>query len=786
VTRTFKIQHSLKGFLAVAAGMLPLAGAAAPDDAGLFKRHATGFFEQHCVDCHDGGTAKGGVNLEKADAAMAGKDQTDLWARIYDRVAKGEMPPPKKAQPAPAERQQFLTAAYPRLIAADRARREVTQRRLNRTEYENTVRDLLAIDIELKHYLPDDQQAGGFDNNGDALALSTEQMQGYLEAARVAVDAAIVTKEQPKTETTTVDSLREVQKYIDSGDFGYVDGRIVTYTTTDTDYSKISTRAKRTPVRGRYRFRFQAAAHNTTGLGFFSVSASNFAGVGAKSANLGYFEVGPEPKMFEVEAVLDAKCAVQFFPLGLPGYVRKKEGAKFAGVGFGPVEITGPLIEEWPPKSHTTLLGSVDLKTGTAEDAEQIVRKFVPRAFRRAATEDEVQRYVGLAKKGLEEKRSFHDSLRTALIAVLCSPNFVYIREDARPTMARVSDTELASRLSYFLWSTMPDPTLLELASKNQLSKPDVLAAQVERMFKDPKAAALVTNFTGQWLRLRQINDTTPDKKLYTKFDELLQMSMVREGEDFFRQMITENLPAVNLLDSDWAMLNQRLAEHYGLPAVEGLAMRKVKLPPDSIRGGVLTQAGVLKVTANGTTTSPVLRGVWVLENILGNATPPPPPNTGGIEPDIRGATTIREELDKHRNVESCMSCHRKIDPPGFALESFDPIGDYRENYLRWVVHNEEKGYGTVKPGAKVDASGQLLSGEKFADIREFKKLLVQQRGAFAHCLTEKLLTYGLGREMGFSDRQAIDAIVKQTDARGGGLRTLIHYVIQSETFAKR
>ena len=332
----------------------------------------------------------------------------------------------------------------------------------------------------------------------------------------------------------------------------------------------------------------------------------------------------------------------------------------------------------------------------------------------------------------------------------------------------------------------MPDPELLQAATSGQLRQPAMLRAQTERMLKSPKANELVTNFTGQWLRLRLINDTVPDKNLYKKFDELLQMSMVREGEAFFRQILTDNLPISDLLDSNWAMLNQRMAEHYGVSDVKGLEMRKVALPKDSPRGGVLTQAGVLKVTANGTTTSPVLRGVWVLENILGQHTPPPPPNTGGIEPDIRGAATIREQLDKHRSIESCMPCHRKIDPPGFALESFDPIGDYRANYLRWVVHNEEKGYGTVKPGAAVDASGQLLSGEKFTDIREFKKLLVARKDQFAHCLTEKLLSYGLGREMGFSDRASIDQITKRVAANGAGLRTLIHEIVQSETFANR
>lgn len=261
---------------------------------------------------------------------------------------------------------------------------------------------------------------------------------------------------------------------------------------------------------------------------------------------------------------------------------------------------------------------------------------------------------------------------------------------------------------------------------------------------------------------------------------------MVWESEGFFRQLIQDDLPIVNLLDSNWAMLNQRLAEHYGIPGVHGMTVRKTPLPPNSVRGGVLTQAGVLKVTANGTTTSPVLRGVWVLASVLGQTTPPPPPNAGGIEPDIRGATTIREQLDKHRHVESCSVCHRKIDPPGFALESFDPIGEYREKYLRWNVTNAEKGWGNVQQGAKVDASGKLATGETFDDIRQFKKLLVARQDDFARCLTGKLLTYGLGREMGFSDRDAIAAIIKQADAHDRGLRSLIHAIAESEMFATR
>ncbi len=751
------------------------------------KTQAGAFFDKHCLECHDAEIKKGGLNLERVDYGMAGRAQTDLWTSIHDRMAKGEMPPAKQVQPAKAELEQVLAVIRPALITADRAGREVVQRRLNRSEYENTIHDLLAVDLELKDLLPEDQKAGGFDNNGEALAVSTEQMQGYLAAARRAIDAAIVTSERPKTETFKVDSIREVKPYFADGSYSLVDDRVVIFTSSDnSSYSKISTRDRRIPVRGRYRFRFQAAAHDSADRLWFTVSGSNFSGLEATHKNLGYYEVSKEPKMFEIEALLEAKSAIQFFALGLPSYLKKKPGVVYPGVGFGEVEITGPLIEQWPPESHTRLLGTTDMKTGTLVDAERILRSFVPRAFRRAAEDGEVARYVSLTKSLLESGRSFEESLRTGLIAVLCSPNFIYLREDPLPGTTRITEAELAVRLSYFLCSAPPDNELLSLAAKKQLRTSSVLRVQVERLLSRAKSESFVKNFTGQWLHLRQLNDTTPDEKLYKKFDELLQVSMAWESEGYFREMLKADAPIEDMLDAKWAMLNQRLAEHYGIAGITGLDLRKVTLPADSVRGGVLTQAAVLKVTANGTTTSPVLRGVWVLENILGQPTPPPPPNTAGIEPDIRGAETVREQLAKHRNVESCNVCHRQIDPPGFALESFDPIGEYRENYLRWNVTNVEHNWGGVVKGAPVDSSGQTASGEAFADIREFKKLLLARRADFAHCLTEKLLSYALGREMGFSDRAAIAKIVEQTQTQGNGLRTLIHAIVQSETFATR
>ena len=354
---------------------------------------------------------------------------------------------------------------------------------------------------------------------------------------------------------------------------------------------------------------------------------------------------------------------------------------------------------------------------------------FYAAAFRRPVTDAELDRYLTLVTKRMEAGAEFQrkPAGRTGGGSLLAQFSLSPGRcSGGHASRHRIP--QLASRLSYFFWSTMPDAELLDLAGKgSSFSDPKTLHAQVERMLIDPRTAAFVSDFTGQWLRLRQINDTTPDEKLYGKFDELLRVSMVWEGEGFFRQLIIDDLPIVNLLDSNWAMLNQRLAEHYGIEGVHGIELRKVTLPPGSVRGGVLTQAGVLKVTANGTTTSPVLRGVWVLENILGEPTPPPPPNVGGIEPDIRGARTVREQLDKHRHVESCSVCHRKIDPPGFALESFDPIGDYRENYLRWHATNAKRD-GATSSRAQGRRQREARNRRGVRRHPRFKKLLVERQ----------------------------------------------------------
>ncbi|HEY2341618.1 MAG TPA: DUF1592 domain-containing protein, partial [Chthoniobacteraceae bacterium] len=344
-------------------------------------------------------------------------------------------------------------------------------------------------------------------------------------------------------------------------------------------------------------------------------------------------------------------------------------------------------------------------------------------------------------------------------------------------------------RLSYFLWSSMPDDELLSLAASRKLHEPEVLRAQVKRLLDDEKSRTFVKNFTGQWLDLRNIDATTPDAKLYPESDELLRGSMVEETERFCTEMLKNDLSVSNFIQSDFAMLNWRLAVHYGIGGVDGEEFRKVTLPPDSPRGGVLTQASVLKVSANGTTTSPVIRGAWVMKRILGQPPNPPPPGTGTIEPDTRGATTVREQLAKHRTQEICASCHSKIDPPGFALESFDVIGGYREKY-----RSQDKGESTtvknapgqvhyIKLGLPVDCTGELPDGRKFGDIQEFKQLLLEQSDQVLRALAEKMVIYSTGAGVTFADRPAVEAIAEKAEAKGGGLRTLIEEVVQSPIF---
>ncbi len=422
-------------------------------------------------------------------------------------------------------------------------------------------------------------------------------------------------------------------------------------------------------------------------------------------------------------------------------------------------------------------------------DARRLLGAFLTKVFRRPVSEAEVHEHLELFKEQRQKGRAFDEALRAAYKMALCSPKFLFLQENPGPLDAYA----LASRLSYGLWSSAPDEPLLTAAAAGTLHRPDVLRAQTERLLASPKASRFTQYLLESWLNLRDIDFTQPDTKLYPEFEEYLQQSMVAETRRFWEELLRHNLPAARIVHSDFAILNERLAEHYGIQGVSGAELRRVSLTPDSPRGGFITQGAVLKVSANGTTTSPVVRGAYLLDRILGTPPDPPPKNVKAIEPDIRGATTIREQLAQHRDQPACAGCHAKLDPPGFALENFDVTGRWRSHYR--AIPESAKDKVVTIPGSDVrhyirglpvDPAYALQDGRPFKDILEFKKLALENQEQIAHCVVEKLATYLTGAPLQFADRQTVESILHQCKSEPYGLRSLLHAVIQSDLFTRK
>ena len=769
--------------------------------------HLAPFLKQHCMECHSGETSSVGLNLETYSFDLADAEVRRRWVYLHDRVASGEMPPKTEEQPDATAVAQFLQALGAELKRADLASRNVVLRRLNRSEYQNTVRDLFQIFIDLQNVLPDDSVKQGFDTIGSGLSISAEQMMLYIEAADLVLDE-VFGPPQPFEHVDVTLNIKDMS-HRDTAD------RI------DEDGVVLFSGAKTLPIYGvsvrgpaMYRLRVKVRAIQSESPVIMWVDGGVTGLIPGHLA--GYFEV-PPGETTTIELTDRAVERHDTFAFGLVGgfpwwSVNPKE-YQGPGLFIGDIHIEGPL-EEWPPPSRAQLLGDIDPKHGTIEDIQHVFDQLLPRAFRRAVGPETVAPFIKLARQALHENQSFEVALRRGLKAMLCSPEFLFMEEPlaaksgtaesgtagsvndpaAGNESAVIDDYALASRLSYFLWSSLPDEQLCTLAGNGTLHQPELLRSQVERMLADAKSQRFVENFTDQWLKLRDIDFTVPNVDLYPEYTQLLRRSMLDETHAFFREILDRDQSVQDFLDSDFAMLNQPLAEFYGIEGVSGLAIHRVKLPADSLRGGVLTQASVLKVSADGTRTSPVLRGAWVLQNLYGSPSPPPPASVAAVEPDIRGATTIREQLARHRSHESCNRCHSKIDPPGFALESFDVIGGQREWYrvaqggqqLTMPLHPQAPQFPVrYQRGSDVDASGTMPDGRPFAGIREYKQLLLEDQTALPRALTRLLLTYGLGRNLGFADRSEIDRIVAVSLEKGGGLRSIIHQIVQSPLFRR-
>lgn len=825
----------LKTWPACVAIILAAAGAAPAELSP--KVHAV--FEEHCFDCHDADTKKGGLDLTALGQDWGNRPTFATWERVFDRVADGEMPPKKRTQPTTAARAAFVKSLGTKLhdICATKQREDgrVVLRRMNRREYETVLHDLLGIATPLQKLLPEDNAVHGFDTVSSGLQTSATHLLRYQQAADEAIEAAL--PRGPITSTVTRWSGRK-----------YLEGRLPVhrlgidpFTRIDGDsfvlhsrlYGDNSMQAPHPPVPGRYRVRAAVRVVNTDGKPM-SVLIGKRVDRFQTEKLMHIIDIqdvrAGETRVLEVETDLNYSNDNQFVffeGLALPGFgdFKKQRGAQgktplpadFAGPGLAIewAELEGPLKvdlgyqrlfgdlpklprmpegkavpadwEKWHPNefnSKPLVAQSQDPKA----DADRLLRAFLPRAFRRRVTETEAAHYVKIAHDQLAQGEPFDDAMRATYKAILCSAHFLNYVE--RP--GALDDFAVAARLARFLWNSLPDEELTGVAAKGTLRQPDVLRAQTERMLKDRKAARFARSFTDQWLDLGKFLDMKPDD-VYIEYDEHLAWSMPLETRRFFDEVLAKDLPTSSFFDSDWTFVNSRLARHYGLPEVSGLELRRVALQPEDRRGGVVTHASVLKLTTNASYTSPVKRGAWMLDRMFGTPPPPPPPDIEAVEPDIRGATTIREQLDKHKNVAACASCHVRIDPPGFALENYDVIGGWRERY-----RVKQGGAGTEQvelphlPGRKVNlakpvqADGETADGQPFRDFNEYKHIILKNPDQLTRNLAEKLIIYATGAEIDFADRSVMEQIVRDVKAKNHGFRSLVHAVIQSPLFLNK
>ncbi len=761
-------------------------------------------FTKHCQKCHSGEKPKGKFDITKLSPDFADKMMRERWQAVIDQIESGDMPPKEKPRPPKTEVNALTAWINERVTAAEVAhqkeRGRVVMRRLNRAEYANTVRDLLGVEVDLADLLPPDTSTNGFDNNAELLHTSSYLMRSYLDAADRVLDEAIANKPQPWILKKRFDIREEKSVKATGSVYRHTDDGVAIFATWESANIRVTMWNFRSHVRGKYRFRISGYGFQSEGKPItFRVTAGTLKEV-TEEHLIDYFSVpADKPTVVEFTQQLEPENRIRILAEGLPALppmVEKIGADKYTGPGLVIqwVDVEGPILESWPSPSHKAIFGELPLKRVAPErfeveskqpmaDAERILREFARRAFRRNITDDDIKPFLARVKTKLDQDYSFEQAMRVGLRAVLVSPNFLFFREQA----PKLDDFAIASRLSYFLWSSMPDETLFKLAADNKLHEPEVLHAQVERLLSDPKAKAFTTNFTEQWLSLRAIDATMPDRTLYPEYDDILKTASLKETTMFFDDVLKRDLPITNFVSSDFTFVNARLAKHYGIPGVEGMDMRKVTLPPDIHRGGLLTMASIMKVTANGTITSPVIRGAWVLDRILGTPPPKPPADVEAIEPDIRGATTIREQLAKHRKIESCNSCHKKIDPPGFALESFDVIGGWRENYRALTKGGEKDEHGRrVKQGPAVDPTASMADGRSFANIDELKKLLAEDKDQLARSLAEKLMTYATGAAPSKIDKPQIEIIVARLHDKNYGFKTLIHEVVQNALFQNK
>lgn len=797
------------------------------------------FVAKYCVSCHGPEEQKGDFRIDTLGLAQNGADAA-LWELVLDSLYSGEMPPEKASKRPEFKEVEPVTVWIQSEL--QRARRvlqgqtgEVVLRRLNRNEYVNTIADLFDVHGPFAEAFPEDATSHGFDMIGSALMLSAAQLDEYTRAANYILDQVLKIEAEPPTQriesslhrinlrswshaesdlkkrleqfdtltepeqTRTRQMQAELEKNPNRGFtlYAWENGRLrePLREETHTDLAIIQQSYSsnnldtqlffRVSKPGWYRYILNAysARNNGQPVRLQVELASGWGASSDHSSVVDTFHVQPgEPQVLEVKVHMMPNDTLR---------LRMLDGPSWIGPNINPIEtdtpliavrsdvMEGPVYDDWPPKGYRTLFGTKDAKDPSPENVRNIIQHFGGTLFRRPLKPDATDRFLAFYQKQVDEL-GHEDALRNTFVAMMVSPRFLYQLEPPKQLDAYA----VASRLSYFLWRSTPDAELMAKAASGELLKPEQLTAQTDRLIHDERSQRFVHDFTGQWLRVKEVGKMRADPNLYPEYDDELELAIAAETRGFIAELFKDDLPVHHLIDSDWTILNERLAKHYGIPGVKGPEFRKVRLDKtQTVRGGLLTQASMHAVTSDGSNTSPIHRGIWVLENLLGTPPPPPPPDVPAIEPDIRGATSILDQLEKHRNTPACASCHSRIDPLGIALENFDVIGGWRENYRGLETAPGKR--AQIIEGVPVSPAAQLHGAGAFSSFAEFRTLMMKRRETVATNVAQKLATFALGRELDFSDRDEINAIVQDVNQKEGGFRSMVQALIQSPLFRK-
>tara|TARA_B110000008_G_scaffold233202_1_gene237005 strand:+ start:7905 stop:10328 length:2424 start_codon:yes stop_codon:yes gene_type:complete len=783
------------------------------------------FLNEHCVNCHGPKKEKGDLRIDTLSRDFKAGIDSHLWAEVNERINAGEMPPEEEPRPSEKEISKFIAQLDQKIsegkAARMAARPPVAHYRLSRKEYQNTVYDLLGVryDPSKPGELNEDTLWHGYERIGAQLSLSPSHVNRYYQAAEIVLDRAFPTKEVEVNKVRkTAAELRyqggEKQKEA-LNRFGIKRPlRLLLFPGRNQDALQRWWFKKTGPeYSGLYKLRLQASGTRPSGGQPAHLSIGKKTSEDSVDGLIEFDVTAPEdsPQVYEFELFLEMPVGLQFSVVATD-VIDRRQGAAFRNAltsrdsyifthssetfllnpnapqmfddkGNGIfstvildwVEWEGPLVSK---EEKSKREGIFPDKNATIESVNEHLRSFAERAWRREVGKSELAGYLQSYERDREAGENVADSFRTTMLRVLTSRNFIYLVEGDPQTRERLNEDELASRLSYFLWSSMPDDTLFAKAKEGKLHGEE-LNKQVDRMLSDARIERFVDDFSRQWLQLHKVGMFPPDKKLYPTYDDWLETSMRNEPVEFFREMLTNNLPIESLLDSDWTMANARLSDFYGLPEPTKQGFQRVSLKPEDNRGGLLTMGGVLGLTSDGTRHRPVHRGVWLSETIFNKTPPAPPANVDPIEPvpPQGDKITIRQRIEAHTKDPNCAACHKSIDPLGLAFDQYDAIGQWRTSEL------VSTGKGANPP---VDASGTLPDDRKFNGAVEFKELLLDERERFARAFIEHLCTYALRRVLTVDDKDDVSAIEEEAKKKNFQIKDIIRAVAVSDLIRKR